>query len=299
MKNPKGIIYALISSGTFGLIPLFTIELMTDNQMELSSILFYRFFFSALIIGAICLIRKENFRITRRQLYIIAFLGANYMLTSFCLQYSYKLIPSGVATTIHYLYPIAVVFFMTALFKESKSPMLIAASVMSLAGVGLLCWDSSGTLDMTGVLIASITIFTYAITIVTINKSSVSAVSSLILAFYMFLFSTVFLFFINNVTSVGIQPITEASAGFRLFLLAFLPTAVSNLTLILAVRYAGSIITSILGSMEPLVAVAVGVLYFSESFKMNTFLGILLIIFAVTIVIITQNKKAKNISKTA
>jgi len=224
------------------------------------------------------------------------FLGANYMLTSFCLQYSYKLIPSGVATTIHYLYPIAVVFLMTALFKESKSPVLIIASVMSLVGVGFLCWNSSGTLDMTGILIASITIFTYAITIVTINKSAVSTVPSLILAFYMFLFSTVFLFFTTSVTSVGIQPITEVSAGVRLFLLAFLPTAISNLTLILAVRYAGSIITSILGSMEPLVAVSVGVLYFSESFRFNTFIGILLIILAVTMVILSQKKNAKKIS---
>lgn len=296
MKSPKGILYALISSGTFGLIPLFTIELMRENHMELSSILFYRFFFSALIIGAICLIRKESFHISRKQLSIIIFLGANYLLTSWCLQYSYKLIPSGVATTIHYLYPIAVVFYMTVFFKEPKSPILLGAAIMSLAGVGLLCWDSSGTLDMTGVLIASITIFTYAITIVTINKSSVSKIPSLVLAFYMFLSSTIFLFFTTSFSSAGIQPITEVSAGMRLFMLAFLPTAVSNLTLILAVRYAGSIITSILGSMEPLVAVFIGVLYFSESFKLNNFMGILLIIFAVTIVILSQRKTAKNIS---
>ncbi|MDL2214838.1 DMT family transporter [Dysgonomonas sp. OttesenSCG-928-M03] len=291
MKNLKGIVYALISSGTFGLIPLFTILLLTDNHMELSSILFYRFLFSAIIIGAICLIKKQSFRISRKQLSIIIFLGTNYMLTSWCLQYSYKLIPSGVATTIHYLYPIAVVFLMTALFKESKSPILIIASVMSLAGVGFLCWDSSGAMDMTGVLIASVTIFTYAITIVTINKSSVSEVPSLVLAFYMFLSSTIFLFFTTSVTSTGIQPITETSAWIRLLLLAFLPTAVSNLTLILAVRYAGSVITSILGSMEPLVAVSVGVLYFSESFRLNNFLGILLIIISVSIVILSRARQ--------
>ena len=43
MKSLKGIIYAMISSGTFGLIPLFTIPLMGDMGMNESNILFYRF----------------------------------------------------------------------------------------------------------------------------------------------------------------------------------------------------------------------------------------------------------------
>jgi len=291
MKNPKGIIYALISSGTFGLIPFFTILLMNDNHMELSSILFYRFFFSAIIVGLICLVRKESFRISRNQLLVIAFLGANYIFTSWCLQYSYKLIPSGTATTIHYLYPMAVVLYMTVYFKEPKSPILLLAAIMSLAGVGFLCWDSSGTLNMTGVMLAFITIFTYAVTIVTINKSFVSSVPSLVLAFYMFLFSAAFLFVTTHISSVNIKPIVEISAAVRLLLLAFIPTAISNLTLILAVRYAGSVITSILGSMEPLVAVLVGIFCFSEYFGINSFFGVLLIIVSVTMVILSRAER--------
>lgn len=34
MKSLKGIIYAMISSGTFGLIPLFTIPLMGNMEMN-------------------------------------------------------------------------------------------------------------------------------------------------------------------------------------------------------------------------------------------------------------------------
>ena len=53
MKSLKGIIYAMISSGTFGLIPLFTIPLMGNMGMNESNILFYRFLFSTLMMGAV------------------------------------------------------------------------------------------------------------------------------------------------------------------------------------------------------------------------------------------------------
>lgn len=59
MKSLKGIIYAMISSGTFGLIPLFTIPLMGNMEMNESNILFYRFLFSTLMMGAVCLLHKN------------------------------------------------------------------------------------------------------------------------------------------------------------------------------------------------------------------------------------------------
>jgi len=291
MKSLKGITYALISSGTFGLIPLFSIPLMNQNHMELPSILFYRFLFSALIMGAICMWRKEKFTVSKKSILSIFVLSILYAVTALCLIYSYKYIPSGVSTTIHFLYPIFVSFLMVFFFKEKKSFILLLAAVLSLIGVGLLCWTDNGALNIRGVLIVSVTIVTYAVYIVGINKSSVGNISSEMLTFYILLFGAI-LFSGFALLSSGIQPIPSSSAGLRLFLLAFLPTVISDLTLILAIKYAGSTVTSILGSMEPLVAVLVGVLYFSEYFNLNSFFGIFLIILAVGMVILSQKKTA-------
>lgn len=296
MKNLKGIIYALISSGTFGLIPLFSIPLMSESHMNFQSILFYRFLFSSVIMGAICLYRKESFAISRRNVLSIFVLSILYAVTALCLIYSYRFIPSGVSTTIHFLYPICVSFLMVAFFKERKSFILLLAAILSLVGVGLLCWNDSVGLDVTGILIVSITVITYAVYIVGINKSSVGSMSSEILTFYILLFGAI-LFFGFAILSTGIQPIPSTSAGLRLFLLAFLPTVISDLTLILAIKYAGSTVTSILGSMEPLVAVLIGIFYFSEYFSLNGALGILLIIFSVIMVIFFQKKATANIDR--
>lgn len=291
MKSFKGVIYALVSSGTFGLIPLFSIPLMTDSNMGLPSILFYRFLFSTLLMGAICLFKKEDFRISKKNIVSIGWLGMLYAATAMCLIYSYKYIPSGLATTIHFLYPIAVSFLMVAFFKEKKSIILFLAAVLSLIGVALLCWSGEGSINMIGVAIAALTVITYSVYIVGINQSPVGKMNAEILTFYILL-SGAILFFIFALTSpLGVELIPNTTALWRLLLLAFLPTVISDLTLILAIKYAGSTITSILGSMEPLVAVLIGVLYFSEYFNLNSGFGILFILVSVSLVIVFGKQK--------
>lgn len=289
MKSVKGIIYALVSSGTFGLIPLFSIPLMTSGEIGLPSILFYRFLFSTVLMGAICAFRKHRFIISTRNILITFFLSLLYAATALCLIYSYLYIPSGVATTIHFLYPIFVSFLMVVFFRERKSLALLIAAVLSLVGVGFLCWHDSGHMSMVGILIVSLTIITYALYIVGINKSGVGKVNSEVLTFYILLAGCL-LFFLFAVTTTGIDPIPSGSALWRLGLLALLPTVVSDLTLILAIKYAGSTVTSILGSMEPLVAVLVGVYFFGEHFDLYSFWGLFLVLLSVALVIISSNK---------
>lgn len=296
MKSFKGVIYALISSGTFGLIPLFSIPLMTDSNMGLPSILFYRFLFSTLLMGAICLFKKESFRISKKSLVTISWLGVLYAATAMCLIYSYKYIASGLATTIHFLYPIAVSFLMVAFFKERKSIVLFLAAVLSLIGVALLCWSGEGGVNLVGIAIASLTVITYSVYIVGINQSSVHKMNAEILTFYILLSGAVLFFIFAATSDGGVELIPDATALWRLSLLAFLPTVISDLTLILAIKYAGSTITSILGSMEPLVAVLIGVLYFSEYFNLNSAFGILLILVSVSLVIIFGKQKKDSIS---
>lgn len=291
LNNAKGIIFALISSGTFGLIPMFSLPLMNDEGIGLPTILFYRFLLSAVMMGVICLLKKESLKISLRQTSTIFGLGILYAATALCLIYAYKYIPSGVATTIHFIYPISVSLIMVLFFKEKKSIILMLAAILSLLGVAMMYWTNEGeAINPIGVAIASITILTYAFYIVGINKSSVSLMNAEALTFYILL-SGALIFMVFAMATTGIEPISGSSAWGHLVLLAFLPTVLSDLTLILAIKYAGSTITSILGSMEPLVAVFIGVVYFHEYFAISSFFGLLLIILSVILVILFGNRR--------
>lgn len=183
MKSLKGIIYAMISSGTFGLIPLFTIPLMGNMEMNESNILFYRFLFSTLMMGAVCLLHKSTLKINMKHLISIIGLGALYALTALFLIYSYHYITSGVATTIHFLYPICVSFLMVVFFKEQKSKSLFLAASLSLIGVALMCWSGGGSIRLMGIGLAALTILTYGIYIVALNQLDIGKLPAEVLTF--------------------------------------------------------------------------------------------------------------------
>ena len=61
MNRLKGFFYGIITSVTFGLIPLFTLPLMQQG-MKFDSILFYRFVLATVALGIMMVVKKESFR---------------------------------------------------------------------------------------------------------------------------------------------------------------------------------------------------------------------------------------------
>ena len=287
-KSIRGLIYAVVSSATFGLVPLFAVPALQAG-VPVNSVVFYRFAFSALLVGLVLLARRESFRIAKRQLPVIAGFAFLYAATSILLTQSYLYIPSGLATTLHFLYPVLVTILMVVLFKERLSVPVAVATLLALGGIYLLSGNNGSEVNPTGMALALTTVLTYASYIVGLNRSSIGRIDSLKLTFY--ILSTGSLFFLVNllVRGEGLTPIPSWKSGIDLFMLALVPTLISNLTLILAVKHIGSTTTAVLGCMEPLTAVVMGILFLGESCSPIQALGIGIILVAVTTVIMARN----------
>lgn len=291
MHSVKGLFYALISSATFGLIPLFAIPAMQAG-VAVNTVVFYRFFLSALIMGIIMLLRRTSLKITLQEYKTICWLSIFYGATSLLLTLSYLYIPSGTATTIHFLYPVLVTLIMILMFKERGNLPVYFATILAICGVGLLGnADDSGVFNTTGLTLALITVCTYATYIVGVQKSEVKHMDGLKMTFFV-LANCACIFLVNVlVQDGGISPIPDATTGINLLMLALIPTLISNLTLILAVQHVGSTTTAILGCMEPMTAVAMGVLFLGETCNHMQLAGIGIILISVTLVIIGRKKK--------
>ena len=284
-KHLKGVIYAVISSTTFGLIPLFTVPLL-QGGVSSQTLLFYRFLFATLMMIAVVWIKKIDMKLGFNQLRVVFGLSMLYALTAILLIESYKDIPSGIATTIHFLYPLAVTLIMSWFYGEQTSTITYIALSVSIIGVLLLAWGShDGGNFRIGVLLALGTVVTYASYIVGVMKSRASKIDSIILTLYVLLVCTM-LFFLYAMTTSGIEPIHGYIEWRDLIMVALLCTVISDYTLVLAIKKIGSTMTSILGSMEPMTAVVVGVVYFGERFDMVSIAGVILIIIAVVMVIV-------------
>ncbi len=285
MLNWKGFLYAVITSATFGLIPLFTLPLLHAG-MNIPSILFYRFFIAVLMMGLVAFFTRRSLYVSRKELAVLAGLSLLYIGSAVFLFWSYQYLASGIATTMMFLYPVFVALIMIYVFKEKNSFWTMLAIVLAVSGVGMLSWHGeAGGVSLRGIVLAVLSGLSYGVYIIAVNKSSVRDLPSDKLTFYVFSFTALFL--LAGALFLGkLQTVPDWKSDLNLTMLALIPTVISNLTLVWAIKLIGSTFASVLGAMEPLTAMTVGVLVFHEPFTRSTAWGVGLIILAVTLVVL-------------
>lgn len=295
MNSVRGLLYAVISSATFGLVPFFALPAIHAG-VAVNTVVFYRFFLSCIAMGVVLLVKKESFALSKNDYKMLCLLSIFYAATSMLLTLSYLYIPSGMATTIHFLYPVLVTLIMILLFKERGNGLIYLSTALAVVGVGLL-GNSGGSqsINSIGLTLALITVCTYATYIVGIQKFRIRNMDGLKMTFYVLL-NCALIFFINAlVQDGGFSPIPDTSTAVHLVLLALIPTLVSDLTLILAVKRVGPTTTAILGALEPLTAVFMGIMFLNEHCSLMQVIGIVVVLTAVTMAIIgTQRMRAKS-----
>ncbi len=205
---------------------------------------------------------------------------------------AYRLIPSGMATTIVFLYPVLVALIMVFM-RVYPTWQVWFSIILTFIGVFVLSRnDGTHVIQTKGIVIAAASALAYAMFIVIVNRSkAIRKVSNTLLTFYALIVGTIV--FMVKALAGGhslLLGISGFSAWGNLLGLAVLPTIVSTATLALATRKIGAAKASVLGVFEPITAILVGALAFGEPVTMNVLIGIGLTMAAVTFMIVSSNK---------
>ena len=294
MNRIKGILYAAVSSSTFGLAPFFSLTLLLAG-FSAFEVLSYRWGVATIALTLFGWCSGCSFRLEKKDFLVVLLLSLLRAVTSFSLLIAYQNIATGVASTIHFMYPLAVSLVMMYFFQEKKSLWVMFAVFMSLLGAALL---SSGELEaknsdtIVGLVAACVSVFSYAGYIVGVRMTRAVRINSTVLTCYVMGLGTV-LYFIGALTTSGLRLVADGYTWLIILGLALPATAISNITLVRAIKYAGPTLTSILGAMEPLTAVVIGVFVFKELFTLNSAIGIILILLAVSVVIFRKQKNER------
>ncbi len=288
MNKFKGFLYGIVASSTFGLLPLFTLPVMGEG-LTTFSILSYRMLFASILVAVLMLIGRVSFATNLKELRWFAVLGFLYYGSAALLFQAYGGMASGLATTLHFMYPVSVTVIMALVYKQRPSLVTIGAIILSLIGVALLCLRESSTgvsslLSVFLVLLSGVCYAVYLVLVSTVKR--INQQNSQKLTFYVLMFSGAF-FMLSTLQGGGLQIIPSASAGINLLLMATLPTLLSNLALVRSVKNIGSTLTSVLGAMEPLTAIIVGILVFDESLRGLMVVGIILILVSVSLIVLS------------
>lgn len=218
--------------------------------------------------------------------------GVLYTLSSIFLFEVYKYIPSGLATTLIFLYPVLVALIMVFLRVVPSWQVWLAIMATFVGVVVMTQSDASQEINPIGVILSLGSALVYALFIVIINRNkTINNISSSLLTFYALSVGAVIFFVRIAITGSEIMAGIDSNLDwFNLVGLAILPTIISTATLAVATRNIGATKASVLGVFEPITAIVVGTLVFGETLTDNIIIGILIAMFAVTFMIISTKR---------
>ena len=280
----KGVAYGATAAASYGLNPLFALPLYAVG-MNTDSVLFYRYFFALLMMGVLMKLKGESFALRRADILPLAVMGLLFSSSSLFLFESYNYMDAGIASTLLFIYPLLVAIIMAVFFHEKVSVVTGLSIGLALRGISMLYQGGDGTtLNLTGVLFVFLSSLTYAIYIVGVNRSSLREFSTVKLTFYALLFG-ILIYVVRLDFCTELQPIPEPIYYINAVSLALFPTIVSLVTMAQAIHYIGSTPTAILGALEPVTALFIGVLVFDERLTPRIAFGVFLILVAVTLIV--------------
>ena len=281
-KKVFGTICGILAAVFYGTNPLGALKLY-EQGMNTNSVLFSRFSMAWIIVSIILIIRKENLKVSKREFGTLTALGLLFTASSMTLYFSFHYIAAGVASTLLFTYPIMTAVIMGLFFKEKAGFKTIIAIVLSLVGVLLLYWsDAGGALNTLGVILVLVSALTYAIYIIVVNRCPLE-MSSFKINFYVILYCAIGMAVFAWLTGNPLRLPHNAVSWFYASWLAVVPATLSLVLMVYASKYVGATPTAILGALEPLTAVLIGIFVFNEAFGLRLAIGIVLILGAVII----------------
>ena len=297
MKH-KGIICGILAAVCYGTNPFGALPLYEEG-VNTASVLFYRFFMAVLMLAIMLIVRRKDFSVTKGELKVLGSLGMLFAASSITYYQSFHFMDAGIASTILFVYPVMVAVIMATFFREKVTASTVTSIILALVGIGLLYKGDAGvSLSTMGVLLVMASSLTYAVYIVIVNQSSIR-MSTLKLTFYVLLICMTCLL-AYSFTSPDLHLMLPPSprAWFFACWLGLVPTVLSLVFMTIAVHEVGATPTAIMGALEPLTAVAIGVMVFDESLTFRLAVGIVLILSAVLLIVMGKSFHLRTITHT-
>ncbi|MDE5731525.1 MAG: DMT family transporter [Bacteroidales bacterium] len=288
----NGIFYAALSSASFGFSPVFTIGLLAAGLSSFDT-LAYRWTTAAAVLMIYAFCKKKTLFISdMEEAWKIILLSTLRAITSITLLYGYANISSGIASTINFMYPVVVTMCMMLFYGERKSKINLCAVLLSILGVYLMASGdglrTEGGNIVTGLVCSLISAFSYAAYFILMKRTGADKIEAVKFTTWIMMLSAAYFIACCFIFNGRIMPVTDPVQWVYILGLGLWATMVSNFTGVKAVRRIGPTLTSILGALQPLTAVILGIIFLDEHLSLRTVAGIAIIMVTVSVTVLHQ-----------
>lgn len=291
----NGVFYAIISSCSFGFSPLFSLGLLAAGLSNFD-VLSYRWAVAAIVLMLYATSKGKTLKLASfDELWKVVLLSLLRSVTSITLLLGYANIASGIASTINFMYPVVVALCMMLFFGERKSLVNIISILISIFGVYLLASGDGlkveGGNTALGLACSIISAFSFAAYYILMKQVKADKIEVVKFTTWIMLLSAVYFIICGFIFDGRITLVSDIRLWGLIAGLGLWSTMVSNFTGVKAVRRIGPTMTSILGALQPLTAVVLGVLFLDEHLGVRTIAGISIIMVTVTFIVAHQQTR--------
>ena len=291
----NGIFYAVISSMSFGFSPLFSLALITAGLTDFD-ILSYRWLIAGLVLMIYAFCKKKSLLLNSfDEAWKIILLSALRALTSVTLLIGYINISSGIAATLNFMYPVIVTLSMVIFFGERRSMVDYLAIAASIFGVYLLASGESivahGGDTKLGLICSLVSAFSFAAYYIVMKQVKADKIEVVKFTTWVMMLSAVYFIICAFIFNGKLTLLTDMRSWLNALGLGLWATMVSNITGVKGIRRIGPTMTSILGALQPVTAVILGVIFLGEHLYMRSLIGISIILVAVCIIVLHQKNR--------
>ena len=293
MKNTiKGIGMTGAAGIIFGAFPIFT-TLFVRFGGNVDAFNLYGFLLSVVFLAIYIAVTKRSFKLPKKMVFFVILAGIMNVVTRILLTYSYEYLDVGVATTLHFLYPLFAAVLGVLFFREKMPVYKWACFVVASASVSLFTSGFTGG-NATGLLLAIGSSITFALYMLITEKADLTQIDPVVFVFYVCVVSSV------GCAAMGLGGGTLTAAIPLKALIVLILCAVLNNVVAFAlqqqgVKHLGAAVAALFSLFEPVFSCIFGALFLQQAMGIKSVLGIIIILLCLAAMVLLDHRKTKSI----
>lgn len=297
MNRIKGIIFVIFAGVVFGFIPFFAKTAFENGFNEITFIL-GECVFATIFLSIYMKVKKLDLTLNKKDIlnvFLTSFLG--YGVMQYTLVSSYEYMATGMATSIHFIYPLAVMIGGVIFYKEKITFSKIIVLVTAFIGIFfIVAFKNTVNFNIMGFILACGSGILYAYYMLVVGNGPLRKMDSLKLTFYTYLLNLFFFFFASFFTKSFNTNITLKGLSYVMFLSVL--SLLGMIALKKGLELINTVTASILSTFEPLTSLLVGVIFLGEVLLFHHIIGTLLILIAVMFAALIEKKEVNAVKST-
>lgn len=288
-----GYVYAIAVGVICGIVPVIIQGVLTQDPIPRATALFIKFVVSSIILLPFAAPKIKKVTFPKGFGWKLSVASIFYVATLIFLYESYRYIPTGIGVALQYTFPLFTMGISVLFFRFRCTKQSVLAMLLSLTGALLL---GSGTLDKDrayiGILLGIGCALAYAAYFLWMEHQRLVNMDTTVFVMLKTCVSTALFFLYVLVTKQ-----LTFSISFQTFLglsLSGVCTILASIFLTLAIRHIGSVHTSILGAIEPIVCAVAGYYILDEMISLRSGIGIAVVLIATVLVALSKQNGKEN-----